>query len=143
MNNLPIPDLTSEQREQIGALAQQLTDVAQRRYQVRRKTASRIVQDLGNGPDARLNQRLELWWDLPFADFHTEITKVFKRTIPLKDRDDWEDLLRERGQQIHDLTDEIVRLETLLNEKVYAVFDLNEEEIALIERETKYKYGEW
>lgn len=143
MINLPIPDLTPTQRKQIGALAQQLTDVAQRRYQVRRKTASRIVHDLGNGPDARLNQRLEVWWDLPFPDFHAEITKVFKRTIPLKKRDDWEDLLRERGKQIHDLTDEIVQLETLLNEKVYAVFGLNEEEIALIERETKYKYGEW
>ena len=143
MKRLPIPDLTPTQREQIGALAQQLTDVAQRRYQVRGKTAARIVHDLGNAPDARLNQRLELWWDLPFADFHAEITKVFKRTIPLKERDDWEDLLRERAQQIHDLTDELVRLETLLNEQVYAVFGLNEAEVALIERETKYKYGEW
>ncbi len=117
--------------------------MAQRRYQVRRKTAQRILYDLGNGPDARLNQRLELWWDLSFADFYTEVTKVFKRTIPLKDRDDWEELLRERGQQIRDLTDEIVQLETRLNEAVYAVFDLNAEEIALIERETKYKHGEW
>ena len=77
------------------------------------------------------------------ARWGTETTKVFKRTIPLKDRDNWKDLLGERGKQIHDLTDEIVRLETLLNDKVYAVFGLNEEEIALIEHETKYKYGEW
>ncbi|GAC1634924.1 MAG: hypothetical protein NVS4B11_36980 [Ktedonobacteraceae bacterium] len=143
MERLPIPTLTPTQREQIGTLAQQITDVAQRRYQVRHRTASRIVHDLGNGPDARLNQRLDLWWDLSFPEFHTEITKVFKRTIPLKERDDWEELLRERSKQIHDLTDEIIRLETLLNEQVYNVFDLNEEEIALIERETKYKYGEW
>lgn len=75
--------------------------------------------------------------------FHTEITKLFKRTIPLKDRDDWEELLQECSKQIHDLADEIVQLETRLNEAVYAVFDLNEDEIALIERETKYKYSEW
>ncbi len=143
IERLPIPTLTNTQKEQIGTLAQQLTDVAQRRYQVRRRTAQRILHDLGNGPDAKLNQRLELWWDLSFADFHAEVTKVFKRTIPLKDRDDWEELLHERGNQIRALTDEIVQLETRLNEAVYAVFDLNDEEIALIERETKYKYGEW
>ncbi len=143
IERLPIPTLTDTQKEHIGTLAQQLTDVAQGRYQVRRRTAQRILHDLGSGPDAKLNQRLEVWWELSFADFHAEVMKVFKRTIPLKDRDDWEELLRERGQQIHALTDEIVQLETRLNEAVYAVFDLNDEEIALIERETKYKYGEW
>ena len=143
MERLPIPMLTELQREQIGTLAQQLTDVAQRRYEVRRKTAHRIVRDLGNGAEARLNQRLEVWWDLSFAEFRAEIQKVFKRDIPLKERDDWEELLRERGAQIRSLTDEIVRLETLLNAAVYAVFGLNDEEIALIERETKYGYGEW
>ncbi len=143
MINLPIPTLTEVQREQIGTLARQLTDVAQRRYEVRRKTAHRILHDLGNGLEARLNQRLELWWDLSFPEFRAEVQRVFKRDIPLKDRDDWEELLRERATQIRTLTDEIVRLETLLNAAVYVVFDLNDEEIALIERETKYKYGEW
>jgi hypothetical protein len=52
-------------------------------------------------------------------------------------------LLRERTAEIGELTGEIVRLETLLNTEVYAVFGLNDDEIRLIERETKYKYGEW
>jgi hypothetical protein len=69
--------------------------------------------------------------------------KVFKRDIPLKDRDDWETLLRERTAEIGELTGEIVRLETLLNAEVYAAFGLNDDEIRLIERETKYRYGEW
>jgi hypothetical protein len=41
------------------------------------------------------------------------------------------------------LTNEIVRLETELNEAVYEAFGLDEEERMLIERETKYRYGEW
>ena len=68
---------------------------------------------------------------------------VFKRDIPLRERDDWEALLRERTDDIATLTSEIVRLETELNAAVYDVFGLNEEERGIIERETKYRYGEW
>jgi hypothetical protein len=68
---------------------------------------------------------------------------VFKRDIPLKDRDDWEGLLRERSNEIEWLTKEIVRLEAELNKAVYEAYGLNDEEIKLIEQETKYRYGEW
>jgi len=142
MERLPIPPLNDSQRETIGALAQQLTATAKQRYAVRRKTTHRIENDLGT-PQGRLNQRLTTWWELPFKEFRGEIVKVFKRDIPLKDRDDWETLLRERTAEIGELTAEIVRLETLLNAEVYAAFGLNDDEIRLIEEETKYKYGEW
>ena len=59
--------------------------------------------------------------------------KVLKRDIPLKDRDDWETLLRERAAEIGKLTGEIVRLERLLNAEVYAAFGLNNDEMRLIE----------
>ncbi len=140
--HLPIPPLTDSQRDHIGTLAQQLTETARQRYEVRRKTTHRIVNDLGNS-QAKLNQRLTTWWELPFKEFREELVKVFRRDIPLKDRDDWEALLRERTAEIGSLTNEIVRLETELNEAVYEVFGLDEEERALIERETKYGYGEW
>jgi len=109
---------------------------------VRRKTTHRIVNDLGSS-QARLNQRLTTWWELSFKEFREELVKVFRRDVPLKDRDDWEALLRERTAEIGRLTGEIVRLETELNEAVYEVFGLDDEERALIEHETKYGYGEW
>jgi hypothetical protein len=49
----------------------------------------------------------------------------------------------ERSAEVSLLTDEIVRLETELNEAVYEAFGLDEEERKLIEQETKYRYGEW
>jgi type I restriction-modification system DNA methylase subunit len=140
--DLPIPPLTDTQRETIGALAQQLTAVANQRYEVRRKTTHRIENDLGT-PQGRLNQRLATWWELPFKEFRSEIVKCFKRDIPLKDRDEWETLLRERTAEIGRLTDEIIRLETLLNTEVYVAFGVTGDEIRLIEEETKYSYGEW
>jgi hypothetical protein len=142
ITHLPIPSLTDTQRNHIGKLAQQLTETANQRYEVRRKTTHRIANDLGNS-QAKLNQRLTTWWELSFKEFREELVKVFRRDVPLKDRDDWEALLRERTAEIGRLTNEIVRLETELNEAVYEVFGLDDEEQALIERETKYRYGEW
>ncbi len=142
MERLPIPSLTDAQRDHIGKLAQQLTETAEQRYEVRRKTTHRIVNDLGTS-QAKLNQRLTTWWEMPFKEFREELVKVFRCDIPLKDRDDWEALLRERTAEIGRLTGEIVRLESELNEAVYEAFGLDEGERALIERETKYRYGEW
>lgn len=140
IERLPIPPLTESGH--LSRLVQQLTEKAKQRYEVRRKTTYRIQSDLGT-PDTKPNQRLTTWWELPFKEFRLEVKSSFKRDIPVKDRDDWEALLRVRSAEIERLTREIVRLETELNAAVYAAFDLNEEEIRLIEQETKYEYGEW
>ncbi len=89
------------------------------------------------------NQRLQTWWQLPFNDFRAEIVKSFKRDIPVKDRDDWETLLRARTAEIAQLTARIAHLEMQLNAAVYAAFGLNNDEIAIVDQETKYVYGEW
>lgn len=68
--------------------------------------------------------------------------KVFRRDIPLKERDDWEALLKERRAEHERLTSEIISLEGELNERVYHLFDLNADEIRIIEETTKYRYGE-
>ena len=145
ITDLPIPALNDDQRARIGALAQQLTETARQRYEVRRRTTHRIARDLGapGAEGVKLNQRLQEWWLLPFSEFREEARKVFKRDIPLKERDDWEELLRQRAGEIRRLTDEIIRLETELNAAVYDVFGLDESERKLIEQETKYRYGEW
>ncbi len=142
ISRLPIPSLTDEQRECIGSLAQQLTETAKQRYEVRRRMTHRIVGDLGTAA-GKLNQRLDEWWQLSFREFREELQKAFKRDIPLRERDEWEALLREQTGEIGRLTAEIVRLETELNAAVYDAFGLNEEERAILERETKYRYGEW
>ena len=142
MERLPIPPLTDTQCDNISKLAKQLTETAKQRYEVRRKTTHRIELDLGTS-QAKLNQRLTSWWELSFKEFREELMKVFKHDISLKDRDDWEALLIERTTEIRRLTDEIVRLETELNEAVYDAFGLDAEERKLIEQETKCQYGEW
>ena len=142
ISHLPIPLLTDFQRDHIEKLAHQLTEKAKQRYEVRQKTAHRVENDFGN-IQTKLNHRLSAWWELTFQEFRAEVTKIFKHDVPLRDRDDWETFLHERSIEIKRLTEEIVRLETELNAAVYEAFGLDEAEIALIEQETKYQYGEW
>ncbi|MDQ2999225.1 MAG: hypothetical protein M3R61_19515, partial [Chloroflexota bacterium] len=101
----------------------------------------RILADLGT-PGKALNQKLTAWWNLDFPAFRAEIQKVFKRDIPLKDRDDWEEWLLARRAEHQQRTEAIVRMETELNACVYALFDLTTAEITIIEESTKYQYGE-
>ena len=89
----------------------------------------------------RLNQKLDALWTLDWAAFRAAVQTAFKRDVPLRERDDWQELLQERRLEHEHLTAEIIRLETALNLDVYQLFALTADEIALIERETKYGYG--
>ena len=129
--------------EAIGNLATQITTQAKARYTLHQRVRTRILSDLGTDSATTLNQKLTHWWDLPrLADFQAEVKKALKREIPVRDRDDWDDYLRERKAEHEAYTREIVRMETELNERVYALFDLTLDEIKLIEESTKYRYGE-
>jgi hypothetical protein len=142
IRNLPIPQLTAEQQNQISRLSHQLTCIAQNRYRVRRDMAQRVKNDLGTN-QSKITDRLDEWWQLDWQGFRDEVRKSFKQEIPIKERAEWQEFFQEQRNEIGWLTAEIVRLEEELNTAVYAVYGLNEEEIALIEQETKYAYGEW
>jgi hypothetical protein len=141
MRPLPIPDVSPAEREAIGRLALEVTEQAHARYELHRKTRRRILSDLGT-PDKKLNQKLMAWWNLDFPSFRAEVKKVFKKDIPLGERDEWEEWLAGRRAKHERLTTEIVRLETELNAHVYDLFGLTPEEIRTIEESTKYRYGE-
>ena len=144
LGRLPIPDAPAADRDAIGALAREIT--AQARYALHRQARHRILADLGaagrGGVTPFLNQKLTAWWGLEFPIFRGEVQKVFHQDIPLCERDAWEAWLSERREQNDQLTAEIERLETDLNRRVYALFDLSAAEIELIEESTKYRYGE-
>ena len=137
----PSPNAPDADREALGALAQEITTEAKARYALHEKVRHRLRADLGT-PDLGLNQKLTAWWTLDFAGLQKELLKVFKKTIPVKERDEWEAWFREQCTAHQRHTDAIIERETDLNARVYALFDLAAEEIKLIEAATKYKYGE-
>lgn len=141
LSHLPVPDASDEEHGELGRLAEEITVKARERYTLHERTRRRMVSDLGK-PGMKLNQELWAWWNLDFPTFRAGVKKVFKKDIPLAERDDWEEWLAGRHAEHRRLTAEIVRLETELNTRVYALFDLTPEEIQTIEESTKYRYGE-
>jgi hypothetical protein len=141
ISRLPIPDTPAAEREAIGSLAMQITEVARTRYKLHERARRRILSDLGGG-GGKLNQKLTRWWELDFATFRAEVKKALKHDIPLKERDEWDEWLEAQREKHQQHTAQIVQWETDLNGRVYALFDLSPAEIAIIEESTKYQYGE-
>jgi hypothetical protein len=139
--DFPIPDAPAAEREAIGSLAMQITEVARTRYKLHERARRRILSDLGGG-GGKLNQKLTRWWELDFATFRAEVKKALKHDIPLKERDEWDEWLEAQREKHQQHTAQIVQWETDLNGRVYALFDLSPAEIAIIEESTKYQYGE-
>ena len=127
-------------KSQIGELAKAITEHANTRYHLHARTCHRILTDLGT-PGGKLNNKLTAWYTLDFPTFRRELKKAFKQDIPLAERDEWEAWLTTQRSQHDMLTATIIRLETQLNEHVYALFHLTPDEIAIIEESTKYPYG--
>ena len=130
---LPIPPATDTQKAELGALAEAAQAAAEKRYALQQDITRRIPDLAATGP-AKLTMRLKEWWNLPdFAAFQAEVKKAFKSDIPLRQRSEWDNWISENRAQIHALTAEIVRLEDDINARVYALFDLTDDEIALLE----------
>lgn len=93
-----------------------------------------------SGRVAKLTNRLREWWKLDFQSFPAEINKAFKADIPLKQRGEWENFLREEGEKVRHLTAEIEQAEREIDAIVYKLFDLTPDEIALLESSLAGQY---
>lgn len=134
VETLPIPPATDAVKADIGALATAAQTAAEKRYELQ-QAITRRIPDLAPDPaNAKLTAKLKEWWNLPdFAAFQKEVEKALKARIPLQERNEWENWITTSRAEIHALTAEIARLEAEINTKVYALFDLTPNEIALLE----------
>ncbi len=134
VETLPIPSATDAVKAETGALATAAQTAAETRYELQRAITRRIPDLAADPANAKLTGKLKEWWNLPdFTAFQKEVEKALKARIPLQERNDWENWITTSRAEIHSLTAEIARLEAEINAKVYALFDLTADEIALLE----------
>jgi hypothetical protein len=140
IETLSIPNATTEEKEQVGAIAKQCQDTAEKRYKLQEAFRRRIVDLFADGIDPKLNTKLKNWWQLEnFATFRKEAKKCCKQDIPLQERNDWQNFFEQQQAEIATLTNRITQLEADLNNHVYALFDLTADEIQLIDQELQGK----
>lgn len=138
MEQLPIPKASDEEQQQIAALAEQCQQLAEQRYQISQRLIRRMVDDLcPQGRDAKINTKVQSWWQLDFKSLQVELRKSFKLKrdevlIPLVERDEWQDYFDDRKQQVLELDEKLAAQERLLNQAVNKLFGLTENEIRLL-----------
>ncbi|MDO9394815.1 MAG: TaqI-like C-terminal specificity domain-containing protein [Methylotenera sp.] len=132
IDEIPIPNANHEQRAHIAQLAETCQTAAEARRNAE-LAFTRRIPDLAGTSQVKLSTKLQQWWLLDFAGFRAEILKNFKAEIPLKDRNDWQDLFTQQQSLIRELSQQIQLAEQQLNRAVYTLFGLDEAEIALIE----------
>jgi len=134
LSNFPIPLARQEQKHEIANLSRATQTAAEKRHELQQAITRRIPDLAADPASAKLTGRLKQWWNLPdFAAFQKEVEKVLKAKIPLQERNEWENWISTTRAEIDALTAEITRLEAEINSKVYALFDLTPDEIALLE----------
>lgn len=77
---------------------------------------------------------MENFYKLSFADFVKELSKV-KVKLSMKQKDDLEDYFNDYVKDISALNETIATTDQQINNLVYKLYNLTEEEIEIIERE--------
>ena len=138
INLLPIPAATEAQKAQIAELAQACQTLTEQRYAIEQKVAHRLVSNIcPSEKSAKLTQKAQTWWTLDFTSLQNELKKSFglkasDKLIPLKDQDEWEDYVSSNRQHIAQLNQQISEKEAAMNQAVYGLFGLTEEEVGML-----------
>jgi hypothetical protein len=115
IEQVPIPPAAEDQKNWLGTLAKAAQAAAEKRYDLQQSITRRIPDLAADPANAK------------------QVEKTLKAKIPLQERNAWESWITTTRAEIHALSAEIGRLEAEINAKVYALFDLTPDEIALLE----------
>ena len=133
LERLPIPKTTDKKEEEIAKLAEDCQKLAEDRYEVENDFRLNIPDLCPEDREAKLNNKLKSWWLLSFDDFKKEIKKQFKHTMTSKETKEWRKDFNDDKTEIQSLSSQLATKEQELNTKVYELFNLSEDEIALLE----------
>jgi hypothetical protein len=81
-----------------------------------------------------VNNKIETWYEMTFGEFRKELEKQ-KIAIPIKELMDYQELFETNAKEIKERQTKINNTEKAIDKMVYALYDLTEEEIQIIENQ--------
>jgi len=128
LENLPIPECDDQQP------FIELADAMLGLNKELQETRSRFIRRLqDNIPEVKINGALEAFDSLDFNGFVSELKKQ-KIRLSLFQQDEWEQYFNKNKQECEELSAKITETDKEINARVYALYDLTDEEIKLIEQ---------
>jgi hypothetical protein len=124
------------------SLAKQVDEIQEASEQRASRNAAfiRRCYDFANSRAVRSAGKLESWHTLDFAGFRTLIKQVFGAEIPISERDEWERYFNARKAEVVELSARVADAEAEINERIYSLFELDQDEVELIDEEIRGQY---
>lgn len=146
MERLPIPDARGDERQRIATLAATCNACGKQLYEIQGKVRSRLLTAFGEQPDGTiegmLNNKASDWWQLTMNQLGSALKTSFKlKRNPFQSpniAEEWEAYLAQWRRKIQQLTTQLHDAEAELNDRVYRLFDLTDDEIKLLQREVEH-----
>ena len=127
---LPIAPANKEQQIEIDKLVEVVTNCNIDLI----KQTNRFIKLLQSSfSNLTVNKKIETWYEMKFGEFRKELEKQ-KIAIPIKELMDYQDLFDTNATQIKEIQTKINNTEKAIDKMVYALYDLTDEEIQIIEK---------
>ncbi len=127
---IPVSDVSHEQiRVALSSLADKMLTLNADLQKLVQRFLKRVQENLN---PAKISSTLENFYTLEFADFVKELAKQ-KVKLSLKQQDEWEEYFAEYKTDCVALSEEIAATDNEINRLVYKLYDLTDEEIAIVE----------
>ena len=130
LKHIPIPNATKEQQNELCLLVDKMLSL-NHDLQAKRARFIRRLQD--NMPDIKITGTLETFDTLDFAGFVSELKKQ-KIKLSLAQQDEWEEYFGQYKTDCEELKSSIATTDAEINNRVYALYGLTDDEIKLIEQ---------
>ena len=126
---LPIKNLPLAEQQPFIELADKMLTFNADLQKLVQRFLKRVQENLN---PAKISSTLENFYTLEFADFVKELAKQ-KVKLSLKQQDEWEEYFSEYKTDCVALSEEITATDNEINRLVYKLYDLTDEEIAIVE----------
>lgn len=129
LNRVPIKNISLFEQQPFINLADKMLSL---NADLQKSTGRFIKRVKENLNPAKISSALENFYTMEFSDFVKELTKQ-KVKLSLKQQDEWEEYFAEYKENCVILQEQINTTDTEINQLVYKLYDLTEEEIAIVD----------
>ncbi|MDR1923521.1 MAG: Eco57I restriction-modification methylase domain-containing protein, partial [Planctomycetaceae bacterium] len=129
-NRIPIKNITQKKQKPLIALANEMSSLHANAQTQQHEFLRRLTDNLTN---IKITKILEHFDRLQYKEFLAELLKQ-KIKIPLRNQNEWEEFFNDSKTKCNNITKQIEEIDRKINELVYELYGLTEDEIKIIER---------
>ncbi len=122
--------INKENENEFIKIVDMILDLNQKFYMKYTKFQNRLVDSFG---EIQITSKIDKFYHLSFNSFLNEISKTSKLKISLAKQDEWEDYFNLYKEDLLSLQSAIVKADSKLNDLVFELYKLNENERKVIE----------